>query len=130
VLLSIIVKLGENPEYKQQMIAVYADQLMTLFLQVLSCNTASVQEDALQAIGGLVRTRSRWACLPAPFPHRLECWMMVSLRPMSRAFPLRFVWRSRIARARRHGLWYAITSLSGYGWWLIPGRGYCHVLQE
>jgi hypothetical protein len=34
VLLSIIVKLGENPEYKTQMINAYADQLMALFLQV------------------------------------------------------------------------------------------------
>jgi len=81
VLLSIIVKLGENPEYKQQMIATYADQLMGLFLQVLSCNTASVQEDALQAIGGLVRARSRFTCslaapalLPWPAPASPPCF--------------------------------------------------------
>mmetsp|Transcript_14784 Transcript_14784/g.31758 ORF Transcript_14784/g.31758 Transcript_14784/m.31758 type:complete len:862 (-) Transcript_14784:329-2914(-) len=55
VLQVLIQKLETSKDFCRQMITTYADQLMTLFLQVLACNANSVQEDAMQAIAALVQ---------------------------------------------------------------------------
>jgi len=59
VLQTIIHKLSEEDTYKAQMIANFADPLMVLFLQVLACQTNSVQEDAMGAIGAMVNSMEK-----------------------------------------------------------------------
>eukprot|EP00959_Pyramimonas_sp_CCMP1952_P151101 3162364-Pyramimonas_sp.AAC.1 len=55
VLQVLINKLETSQDHCRIMITTYADQLMTLFLNVLAYNATSVQEDAMQAIAALVQ---------------------------------------------------------------------------
>mmetsp|Transcript_25568 Transcript_25568/g.35285 ORF Transcript_25568/g.35285 Transcript_25568/m.35285 type:complete len:852 (+) Transcript_25568:355-2910(+) len=51
---TVIQKLSSVDTFRQQMIAGFADQLMTYFLQVLACQSNSAVEDAMQAIDALI----------------------------------------------------------------------------